>query len=102
MESLIIVRCSIFDSVFNFFENRIKKFTEAFFCFFLFQRAGLQAEFEQDNITVFASSNSAWDSLPVGVLDYLQSDEVTAFFIPPSIFFLLTYSLHYVLNLLVN
>lgn len=70
--------------------------------FFLFQRAGLQAEFEQDNITVFASSNSAWDSLPVGVLDYLQSDEVTAFFIPTSIFFLLTYSLHYVLNLLVN
>lgn len=53
--------------------------------FFLFQRAGLQAEFEQDNITVFASSNSAWDSLPVGVMDYLQSDEVTAFFIPPSI-----------------
>lgn len=102
MESLIIVRCSIFDSVFNFFENRIKKFTESFFCF-PFQRAGLQAEFEQDNITVFASSNSAWDSLPVGVLDYLQSDEVTAFFIPPSIFFLfITYSLHYVLNLLVN
>lgn len=101
MESLIIVRCSIFDSVFIFFENRIKKFTESFFCF-PFQRAGLQAEFEQDNITVFASSNSAWDSLPVGVLDYLQSDEVTAFFIPTSIFFLLTYSLHYVLNLLVN
>lgn len=102
MESLIIVRCSIFDSVFNFFENRIKKFTEAFFVFVFFQRAGLQAEFEQDNITVFASSNSAWDSLPVGVMDYLQSDEVTAFFIPPSIFFFLTYSLHYVLNLLVN
>lgn len=38
-------------------------------------RAGLQAEFEQDNITVFASSNSAWDSLPAGVMDYLQNDE---------------------------
>lgn len=97
METLIIVRCSIFDSVFNFFENLLRPFFV-----FLFQRAGLQAEFEQDNITVFASSNSAWDSLPVGVMDYLQSDEVTAFFIPPSIFFLLTYSLHYLLNLLVN
>ena len=43
------------------------------------QKAGLQSEFERDNITVFAASSSAWNELPSGVMDYLQSDEVPPF-----------------------
>jgi hypothetical protein len=49
--------------------------------FFIFQKAGLESEFEEDNITVFASSNSAWNKLPKGVMDYLKSDEVLSSFL---------------------
>ncbi|XP_062584614.1 stabilin-2-like [Saccostrea cucullata] len=41
----------------------------------LIVRAGIESEFEQKGITVFASSNSAWNNLPHGVMDYLKSDE---------------------------
>lgn len=49
--------------------------------FSFFQKAGLKSEFEEDNITVFASSNSAWNKLPKGVMEYLKSDEVLPSFL---------------------
>ncbi|KAK6176808.1 hypothetical protein SNE40_015039 [Patella caerulea] len=36
--------------------------------------AGMEAMFEQENITVFAPENGAWDSLPKGSVDYLTSN----------------------------
>jgi hypothetical protein len=39
-------------------------------------KAGMKADLEVKNITVFTPENSAWDNLPVGALDYFTSPEV--------------------------